>query len=409
MKNKAWLVTIIVFLAGVTFSAGNFKVPPTMVVLLKEMNTGVAMGGWLMSMGMLAGIILALPAGGIMMKTGPKKLGLFSLACAVLGNLIGAVAPSFLVLMLGRLIEGIGFGLIGVVAPAIIAVWFPPEKRGFPMALWSIWIAVGMLFVFNATNIILPAFGWRGNWWLVTVLAAVILALFAWLVKVPEPENKSSRQEASSAGPVSTLEGFKSPASWLLALVFAVFAFAVGVYTSFLPTFLIETTGMDVATANATSSIATIGMIVGGFIMGFLLNTIKNRSMLLVVSMVITAIFMYFSFKVTSPGMIIPFIFIIGIVYQLIPPIVFTVAPDTAISPATIGISMGIVILGQNLAGFIAPALIGSVVESSGGNWDAATLPLVIAGLIGIAASLLYASAMKKKTSIPLDPGIPAA
>lgn len=395
MKNKAWLITIVVFLAGVIFSAGNFKVPPTMIVVLDEMNVGVAAGGWLMSMGVLAGIILALPAGGIMMKIGPKKLGLFALGSALIGNIIGAIAPSFTVLMLGRLIEGIGFGLIGVVAPAIIAVWFPPEKRGLPMAIWSIWIGVGMLFIFNATNAVLPAFGWRGDWWLISILMAGIMALFAWLVEVPEAE--TGEQKQPTAAPVSMADGFKSPSSWLLGLVFAVFAFGVGALTTFVPTFLVEEVGMSVATANMTSSVVTIGMITGGIIMGFVINAVKDRSILLVISMIITAIFMYLTFKVTSPAMVMPFMFVIGLAYQMIPPIVFTVAPDTAVSPSTIGISMGIVILGQNLASFISPVLIGAVVENSQGNWDAATTPLIIAAIIGVIASILYVMAMRKK------------
>lgn len=397
MKNKAWLVMITVFLTGVIFSAGNFKIPPTMITILKEMHVGVAMGGWLVSMGPLAGIILALPAGGIMMNTGPKKLGMFSLFCALIGNVIGAMAPNFAMLMLGRLIEGVGFGLIGVVAPAIITVWFPPEKRGLPMAIWSVWMGVGLMFIFNVTNAVLPAFGWRGDWWLMVILFTVILVMFAWLVQVPEYETKATEQEVSVSEPMPMSEGFKSPASWLLGIIFASYSFGVGALTAFVPTFLVQVAGMDLSKANMYSSIVMLGMIVGGIVMGFVLNIVKQRNMLLFVSMILSAIFMCLTFKVTSPSLIMPFMIVIGLIYSMVPAIIFTIAPEAAYSPATIGITMGIAMLGQNLGGFVSAALIGAIVEHSGGVWGVTTMPLVIAAITGIVATVLYIKIKKRQ------------
>lgn len=398
MKNKAWLVTIIVFFAGVTFSAGNYKVPPTMVMVLKEMNTSIVMGGGLVSMGILAGIILALPAGGIMMKTGPKKLGLFSLLCALIGNVVGGLAPNFTILMLGRLIEGIGFGLIGVVAPAIIAVLFPPEKRGLPMSIWSTWIAVGLLLIFNTTNVLMPAFGWRGNWWFVAILSAGLLVAFAWGVQIPE--TGAGEREKAEEELVLLVEGFKSPPSWLLGIIFTVFSFGVASLTTFVPTFFVEELKIDVATANTYVSVVTFGMIGGGIVMGFVLNKVKKRSILLLACTIITAIFMCLTFKVTSPDLVMPFMLATGLVYSMLPAVIFTIAPEAATSPATIGITMGIVILGQNIGGFVAPILIGAVVEGNGGVWDAATLPLVVVGIVSFVAALLYAMAMNRKQQV---------
>ncbi|HBV88231.1 MAG TPA: MFS transporter [Desulfosporosinus sp.] len=402
MKYKAWLVTIIVFLAGVLFAAGNFKVPPTMVAVLGEMKVSIIMGGWLMSSSALAGIVLALPAGGIMSKIGPKKLGLFALFCALIGNIVGALAANFMMLMVGRLIEGIGFGLIGVVAPAIIALCFPAEKRGLPMAIWSVWVGTGMLLIFSATNVIMPLFSWRGVWWFVAILAAIMMVLFAGGVQVPEvaeAEPGVLKQETAALKPALPYEGFKSPASWLLSLIFMMFGFGVGAMMTFAPTFMVEEVGMDVANANMNTSVITLGMITGGILMGFILNKVKNRSFLLVVSMVLTAIFMGLTFEVTSPNLILPFMLIMGLIYSMVPAVIFTISPEAAVSPATVGITMGIIVLGQNLSGFIGPVFIGAIVERGGGAWSAATLPLVVAGLIGVIASVLYGLVMKKRAS----------
>lgn len=398
MINKAWPVTAIVFLAGVIFSAGNFKVPPTMVAILGEMNIGTTMGGWLMSLSGLAGIILALPTGGIMMKTGPKKLGVFALICALIGNIVGAIAPTFTVLMLSRLIEGIGFGLIGVVGPAIIAVWFSPEKRGLPMAIWTCWVGVGLLFIFNITNVIMPQMGWRGDWWLMAFLSAFILILFILFVQVPKAEIEDTTKKVTGIKTVSMIEGFKSPSSWLLGVIFLLYSFGVASMTTYAPTYLVESVGMDGTTANAYSSVITFGMIFGGILMGFILNKVKNHKLLLLMSTLIAAIFFSLTFEIDSPAWIPFFMVAIGLAYSLLPPTIFTLAPEAAFSPATIGITMGIINLGQNLGGVSAPIVIGSIVESHGGAWNSATTILAAIGVLSIVFTVLYIILISNKS-----------
>ncbi|WP_427846690.1 CynX/NimT family MFS transporter [Desulfitobacterium chlororespirans] len=397
LKNRVWLVTLIVVLTGVVVAACNFKVPPTMVVLMDEMQVSVTEGGILMSMSVIAGIILALPAGGIIMKTGPKKLGAFSLACTLAGSVVGAVAPNFTILMISRAIEGIGFAFISVVAPSIIALCFPPEKRGLPMALWALWISIGMLFIFNVTNAIVPVFGWRGDWWLVAILAAVMLVVFVIFVKVPEPEADPAEQGAPQP---SLKEGLQSVPSWLLCLIFICFATVVSAFTTYFPTYIVQVLGLDVAAANSYSGFMAIGMIVGGLAMGFVLNKVKNRPALLVLCMVLTGAAGYFTFEVSNPNTLLLYVFLAGLAYSMPAATIFTVAPDSARSPAAIGMAMSLCVLGQNIASGIAPVIIGAVVESSGYVWGSATPILLGAGAMGVIFALLFVVAMNKKNSV---------
>ncbi|MEM5769173.1 MAG: MFS transporter [Bacillota bacterium] len=402
MKNRVWLVTLIVVLTGVVVAACNFKVPPTMVVLMDELQVSVTEGGTLMSMSVIAGIILAIPAGGIIMKTGPKKLGAFSLVCTLIGSVVGAVAPNFTILMIGRAIEGIGFAFISVVAPSIIALCFPPEKRGLPMALWALWISLGMLFIFNVTNAIVPVFGWRGDWWLVAILAAIMLVLFVLFVKVPEPESDTAEQGVPKP---SLKEGFQSVSSWLLCLVFICFSTVVSAFTTYFPTYIVQVLGLDVAAANAYSGFMAIGMIVGGLAMGFVLNKVKNRPALLIVCMALTGIFGYFTFEVTSVNTLLAYVFFVGVAYSTPAATIFTVAPDTALSPASIGMALSLCILGQNVASGLVPVIVGAVVESSGYVWSSATPILLGAGIMGVVFAILFLVAMNKKAAAQIRPG----
>lgn len=57
---------------------------------------------------------------------------MLAIAIAFFGAIVGLIAPSFELLMFSRVIEGVGVGMISVVAPSAIAMWFPPEKEVCP-------------------------------------------------------------------------------------------------------------------------------------------------------------------------------------------------------------------------------------------------------------------------------------
>ena len=141
--RKAWAVMLAAYLAGVAIALNQSKVPPAMQVLLQSLHMDMTTGGWLMSAFAVAGIVLGIPAAFVLAKLGPKLSGLIALGCTFVGSIVGALATGPAILLSGRVIEGIGLGLITVIAPAVISMWFPPEKRGTPMGIWASWVPVG--------------------------------------------------------------------------------------------------------------------------------------------------------------------------------------------------------------------------------------------------------------------------
>ncbi|WP_434510780.1 MFS transporter [Desulfitobacterium sp. AusDCA] len=392
--GRAWLITIVVILAGIISSAGKYKLAGTMTTIIPALGITKADGGWLMSICSVMGIVLALPAGGIMVKTGPKKLGLVALGCGLIGNVIGSLSNGFSLLLFSRLIEGISIGLIGVVAPTIIAAWFPSEKRGLPMAIWSLWIGLGLLFILNATNYILPPFGWHGVWWFSTLLFLVITVLFALIVKMPESTGSASEKANAPKVPLSA--GMKSPSTWAVAMVMLVLGFSVGTVQTYTPAYIQEALKVTKEVANTYTSVFALGNIFGGIAMGFVLNKVKNRSLVLLVSTILVAIVMAFAFEFSLNSALI-FMLVTGIIYQMVPASIFAVAPETASSPQTVGIAMGIIIIGQNVGAFFGPPKVGALVQA--GGWHAAQFPLIVMGIVGIVAAILFYMLMKRKSA----------
>lgn len=173
--RAAWLILAVLLLFSIAAPLNQFKVPPIMPVLMDALGITVSGAGLLMSVYAVTGLIVVLPAGLIFQRAGFRVTGLIAGGSIVIGAVLGALSQSMTGLLVSRVIEGIGTSFMAVLAPAIIGQWFPDEKRGTAMGIWSAWVPVGTV----AMLITAPA--------LVVGSGAVMLAfglLAGWLAKV---------------------------------------------------------------------------------------------------------------------------------------------------------------------------------------------------------------------------------
>ena len=185
IDKYAWVILLVVFLASVAAPLNQFKVPPLMPVLMDTFRLNLSQAGMLMSVFAFTGLILALPAGIITQKLGPKIAGLIAVGCLVIGAAWGALAAGPGALLASRVVEGVGMGLIAVVGPASIALWFPRAKQGTPMGIWATWVPVGSIIMYNMAPAVGLTIGWQTVWWISAGFALVTLILYGLLMKMP--------------------------------------------------------------------------------------------------------------------------------------------------------------------------------------------------------------------------------
>jgi MFS family permease len=177
---------ICVFVAGIALAFAQYKVTPVMPQIMSDLSVDRVVGGWILSIFTLIGIFMAFPAVNVIKKWGIKVGGLAALIFALVGGIIGLFASGQWPLIISRVIEGFGLGLIGVIAPSAISMWFPIAKRAAPMGLWSSWQMVGISFSFFLGLPIANAFGdWKGLWIVSLGILVVALVLSAVVVKKP--------------------------------------------------------------------------------------------------------------------------------------------------------------------------------------------------------------------------------
>ena len=316
MQRRHWKLLGLAGLAGVAATVNQFKVPPALPTLLPALGLDMASGGWLMSVFSVSAVVLSIPAALLLHRVGLKKAVIAALACVAGGSALGAVAGDATMLLASRLIEGIGMSVIAVASPALISLWFEPRERGLPMGIWAAWVPAGSVLMLNAAPTLEGAFGWRGIWWAGTMFALLVLAIFALLARLPR-DGQEHEVPPQQVAPLALAGSLRNPAGWLLALTFGVFAFSQLGYTTWAPSFLSEALPLSAATASFYTSLIFLSGIVANLTAGLAINHIPHRPALLVFAMAVTAVLLWWSFRLGAVGLVVPYMLALGLVSNL--------------------------------------------------------------------------------------------
>jgi nitrate/nitrite transporter NarK len=389
VPGYAWVVLFVVFLASVAAPLNQFKVPPLMPVLMETFRLNLSQAGMLMSVFAFTGLVLALPAGIILQKLGPKVAGLIAVGCLVIGSVWGALSNDASWLLASRVLEGVGMGLIAVVGPASIALWFPREKQGTPMGIWATWVPVGSVVMYNLAPILGTTAGWQAVWWVGAAFALLAFSLYWLLMRLPSSLAGNKRPVPGGTidpTPPELGEALANRNIWLLALQFGCFNLVLIAFATFFPTFLAEERGFSLAQAGFIASLSTLVILGSAPLAGWLSDRIGSRRWVFAVPFLLIAGMMALPFNLTGWPLY-AFMILLGLVTGAIPTGTFAAAPEVMGHPRLAGVGLAVVSLGQNLGMVIGPILFGSFVETMG--WASAGYWLIPVCILGFVAGWL--------------------
>lgn len=133
-----------------------------------------------MVVGYMLIIGIVLPFASLLMKWfSVRKLTLFALAAFFAGSIVSGIAPTFGIMLAGRLIQGVGTGLILPMMFAVVLEVFPPVKIGAAMGLTALIIMFAPAIGPTLSGILLGAFSWRAIFFSFAVVLAIAIAFAA--------------------------------------------------------------------------------------------------------------------------------------------------------------------------------------------------------------------------------------
>ncbi|MGR3932410.1 MFS transporter [Streptomyces sp. BRA346] len=382
----------LVALAVGSFGIGltEFVIAGLMPQVSRDLDVSEAAAGWLIS-----GYALSVAIGAILLTAATTRIhrkavlvGLVALF--VLGNLLSAVAPTYAVALLGRIVAALCHGSFFGIGSLVARRMVPPERASRAVAVMFAGLTVANVLGVPFGALVGERWGWRATFWAITGIG--VLAVAAIAVWVPARAGAVDEAHRTS-GLRPQLRAFRSWQVWLtLAATALSYGGMFGAFSYIAYTFT-EVTGFSSADVAWLLVVYGSGLVIGNVAGGRAAD--RNRDRTLVVSLTgLAATLVVFGLLAEGRVASVVLVFLMGLFGFASVPGMITRVTDAAdgaplaasanVSASNVGNALGAWLGGLAISaglGYTAPLYVGAAVVALG------LAVMVVAACTGPAAS----------------------
>lgn len=151
----------------------NVALPSIMVDLSITESTAQ----WITTGFMLVNGVLIPITAFLMEKFSTRQLFITAISLFAIGTLICGIAPGFSILMVGRVIQAIGAGIIMPLLTTVVLALFPVEKRGAAMGLIGVAIIFAPAIGPTLSGFVVQNYSWRVLFYIIFPIAVINIIL----------------------------------------------------------------------------------------------------------------------------------------------------------------------------------------------------------------------------------------
>jgi MFS family permease len=306
-------------------------------------------------------MLCQIPGGILADRFGSRKLLVSSLVLWSVFTALTGLAWGFISLLVIRGLFGFGQGLFPGASFKAMAERTTPDRRatggGLFLAANQLGAGLGPLLVAP----VLVVLGWRHTFWVVAA-AGVGIGILLWsLLPKPLPARFTTAEQSQRSGaPASVRTVLRAPAVWKFAALFCAFNMLGYGMITWVPSYLLEERGVSLARTGVLAAIPLLITCVSTMIGGWLFDRyFHSRARLFVIPvLLLAAVLLVLMLNTGSTGRF--------TLYQSLAMGVSGLAtmgvlgmPLRALPPSVVGAGMGVVNLGGQVAGMLAPVLMG--------------------------------------------------
>lgn len=250
MTNKRWPTIFLLWFAGVLAAAQLGKMAALIPAMRADLGLTLTGAGLMISLieaggaslGSIAGIVAARFSGRAVLATGSTLVAIAGLA--------SAAAPDAALLYAARLVESIGYLMVVIAAPSLIAMTAGRDSAA-ALALWSTFVPIGIAAGTVLSGFAASLIDWR---FILVFWALAVLVTLPRTLRLPAMAEH--RQTGFAVPPLAV---------WALAMGFGFYTtLEVGVL-GMLPAYLAENWGFSIARAGAITGLTSAATIAGSF------------------------------------------------------------------------------------------------------------------------------------------------
>lgn len=176
--------TLIVVVTGAFITILNQTlVTPALPSIMAEMSIDAATAQWLTSGFTMMNAIMIPITAYLQDRFTVRQLFLFSMGVFATGTLMAAIAPTFVVLLAGRIVQAMGAGILMPMSMTLLLVMFPLERRGSALGIFGLVSACAPAIGPTVSGILVDVASWHVMFYVVAALVAVVMVFAVFLVE----------------------------------------------------------------------------------------------------------------------------------------------------------------------------------------------------------------------------------
>jgi predicted MFS family arabinose efflux permease len=384
------LAIYVLSLAIFCMTTSEFMVAGMMNTLAGEFGVSVSQVGYLIT-AFSAGMVVGGPLLTAALLNMPRKKAFIMLTGVFLaGQLLGAIAGNYEVMMASRIIAGVASSAAFGVSISISASLVEENQRGRAVSIIFGGLMIATVLGTPAATWVADAYGWRFSFWAVAIL--VLLSGVTALRLIPvlsRPEPTSLRHEMKS---------FRNRKLWAAYLTsFLIIGATFAAFSYFAPIFT-ELTGFSTSSVPLLFVVYGAATVVGNLITGRLAD--RYTMLILTVGLVLLTIgLLTFAIGVHTAAVVIPAVVIIGLAgVPMNPPMVARV-----IRTGGSGLMVNTVHTAIVTFGVVVGSSVGGLAISAGYGLVAPIWVGVVLALVGVLSLLPYIRGIFKVKIVDMD------
>jgi predicted MFS family arabinose efflux permease len=308
--RSGWPGVIALMVAIFTLVTSEFLPASLLPLMAGDFGITEGVAGQVVTATALVGMVAGPAMGPLFPRLDRKRLLVGLLVLALLANLLTAVAPNYLLVVVARLVLGVAIAGTWSMALAVSSHLVPAHKLGRAMSVVNLGVAGATVAAVPLGALISTYAGWRAVFWAVAVATAVAIVLFVVLMpSIP----------ARAGGGLRTLVDVLRSRVVLLGLVGLAVLVAghFGTYT-FIRTAAEGVSGLTPATIAVLLAVYGVGGLIGNLLSGFVADRHLGLA-LVMVPLLIAAGIVTFSLSTGTPFLVFVAVALWGLGFGAVP------------------------------------------------------------------------------------------
>lgn len=388
--NTVTLVVLCQLVHGITFSA----IPLLLPLIRADLQISFTQAGMLSAAVTLSYALGQIPAGFLSDRFGPRRLIFIGLLGWSALSLCFGLIHTFWLALATQFVAGAFRALMFAPGLALLASWFPPQRRATAMSLYMLGGFAGTIVLSLGGPLLTALYGWRAA----VILFAALGIGTAFLYKSYARE-KPRTQPQQHLALSDIFQLFRYPIMWVCSgLQFVRFS-VVTAFNFWLPSLLVADRGLSVQTAGLVIAMSAAFTAPSNTVGGYVSDRIKNPPMVIGGALAILACTSTLLVVVESIPLLLLVVAINSIFLQFYFGPLFLV-PVEVLGPRIAGTATGFSNLFANIGGFFTAYALG-VVKDRAGTFTWGFVGISTLCLIGVALAVVLSRMRTRSLAAP--------